>query len=127
MAFATPYDVGMEDSRATLRYLVDLPASISIGGGTKLTCKVRNVSLGGVFIRGPVLPSGTRVALTFGGDDAPEVAVTCTARWTTEDGTGLQFEGLGTVDTHTLARFIRVAARPTGRIPTDAILRNTQR
>lgn len=116
----------MEDSRATLRYLVDLPASISIGGGALLTCKVRNVSLGGVFIRGPVLPSGTRVALTFGGDEAPEVAVTCTARWTTDDGTGLQFEG-NAVDTHTLARFVRVAARATGRIPTDAILRNTQR
>jgi len=113
------------DSRSTLRYAVDLQASISIGGGSPLTCSVRNVSLGGVFIRGPVLPSGTRVALTFGGDQAPEVEVTCTARWTMDDGTGLQFDGLATVDTHTLARFIRVAARPTGRIPTDAILRNT--
>lgn len=114
------------DSRSTLRYAVDLHGSISIGGGSPLICTVRNVSLGGVFIQGPVLPSGTRVALIFGGDAAPEVSVTCTARWTTDDGTGLQFEGAGTVDTHMLARFIRVASHPTGRIPTDAILRTTQ-
>jgi hypothetical protein len=115
------------DSRATLRYAVDLPASIAIGsGGSPLSCTVRNVSLGGVFIRGPLLPSGTRVALTFGAAGSPDIHVTCTARWTTNDGTGLQFEGLGTVDTHMLARFVRVAARPTGRIPTDAVLRRTQ-
>ena len=114
------------DSRATLRYAVDLHGSITIGGGAPLTCLVRNVSLGGVFIRGPVLPSGTRVALTFGAAELPDTVVTCTARWTTNDGTGLQFDGLGTVDTHTLARFVRVAARPTGRIPTDAVLRRTQ-
>ncbi len=114
------------DSRATLRYAVDLRGSITIGGGAPLMCMVRNVSLGGVFIGGPVLPSGTRVALTFGAPGSPEIFAECIARWTTNDGTGLQFAGLGTVDTHMLARFVRVAARPTGRIPTDAVLRRTQ-
>lgn len=89
------------DSRARLRYAV-------------------------VFIRGPVLPSGTRVALSFGTAETPDIVVTCTARWTTNDGTGLQFEGLGTIDTHMRARFVRVAARPTARIRTDAVLRRTQ-
>jgi hypothetical protein len=110
------------DSRSTLRYPIDLPAVMTLGT-TELPCRVRNISLGGVFVRGPTLPIGTHVHLAFGGGPLAEIAGPCTARWHTDEGTGLQFDGLRAVDTLALSKFIRVCARMSGRIPTDAILR----
>lgn len=110
------------DSRSTLRYPVNLEATIQLGG-SELSCRVRNVSLGGVFIRGPSLPIGTRVVLRFGGANLPDIEVACTTRWYTDEGSGLQFESLCAVDTYTLAKFIRASSRLTGKIPTDAVLR----
>ena len=109
------------DSRSTLRYPIELPASMILGT-TEIACHVRNISLGGVFVRGPSLPIGTRVHLAFGGGPLTEIEGMCTARWNTDEGTGLQFDGLRAVDTLTLSKFIRVCARMSGRIPTDAIL-----
>ena len=110
------------DSRTTLRYPVDLSATMTIGG-SELACSVRNLSLGGVFVRGPSLTIGARVKLRFGGPKLPAIEVVCTSCWNTPDGSGLSFDGLHAVDTYTLAKFIRAASRATGRIPTDAILR----
>jgi hypothetical protein len=113
------------DSRSTLRYAIDLPASMRLGTSeltSALPCRVRNISLGGVFIRGPILPIGTKVHLAFGGGPLETIEGPCTARWNTDEGTGLQFDGLRAVDTLSLSKFIRVCARMSGRIPTDAIL-----
>ena len=112
----------MVDTRTTLRYPIDFPARLRIGE-TDLSCRIRNLSLGGAFIIGPTLPIGTRCRLRF---QAPRIDVFdawCIARWTTPDGTGLMFERLAPMDTHQLARFLRSASRVTQRIPTDAILR----
>jgi hypothetical protein len=109
------------DSRSTLRYPIDLPAAMIVGT-TELPCRVRNISLGGVFVRGPSLPIGTKVHLAFGGGPLAEIEGMCTARWNTNEGTGLQFDGLRAVDTLALSKFIRVCARMSGRVPTDAIL-----
>jgi hypothetical protein len=112
----------MTDSRATLRYAVDLPGRLQLGG-TLLACRIRNVSLGGVFVLGPTLTIGTRVLLRFAAPHVPHFEAACVARWHTAEGSGLQFESLRAVDTYALARFIRHASRPTSRLPTDAILR----
>jgi hypothetical protein len=109
------------NARSTLRYAIDLPARMIVGT-TELSCRVRNISLGGVFVRGPSLPIGTRVHLAFGGGALETIEGTCTACWHTEEGSGLQFDGLRAVDTLALSKFIRVCARMSGRIPTDAVL-----
>jgi len=114
------------DSRSTLRYPVDLQATLTIGG-SDFKCSVRNVSLGGVFVRGPSLTIGTRVKLQFSGPKLPDIEAECTTRWNTEEGSGLQFDGLRAVDTYSLAKFIRAGSRATGKIPTDAILRPSDR
>ncbi|MGE3543279.1 MAG: PilZ domain-containing protein [Kofleriaceae bacterium] len=108
------------DSRSTLRYAIDLEGMIAIGN-VQLACRVRNLSLGGAFIKGPCLTIGTRVVLRFGGHQLTEVEAPCTVRWHSLDGSGLAFDGLRAVDTSSLAKFIRSAARATGKIPTDAI------
>lgn len=113
------------DSRSTLRYSIDLPAMMTLGTSTLtsgLPCRVRNISLGGVFVRGPILPIGTQVRLVFGGGPLAEIEGPCTARWNTDEGTGLQFDGLRAVDTLALSKFIRMCARMSGRIPTDAVI-----
>lgn len=110
------------DSRSTLRYPIDLPASMTLGG-SEISCRVRNISLGGVFVRGPNLPIGARVYLKFGGGTLDRIEGSCTACWSTAEGTGLKFDGLRAVETYSLSKFIRMCARLSGRIPTDAILR----
>lgn len=109
-------------SRATLRYPVDLPARVRVGE-TELTARVRNLSLGGVYLVGPALPSGTRCRLRFRTPRHDAFDQWCVARWTTAEGCGLEFEALQPLDAAQLARFIRPAWRPTERMPTDPILR----
>lgn len=112
----------MLDSRATLRYPIDLPARLRVGE-TDLSARIRNLSLGGIYVVGPALPVGTRCRLRFRAPHVDAFDATCVARWTTADGCGLEFEGLQPLDTYQLARFIRQASRATARMPTDAILR----
>jgi hypothetical protein len=114
------------DSRRTLRYPIDLPARLRVGE-TELSARVRNLSLGGVFLCGPTLPIGTRVRLSFKAPRSEAFDGWCITRWTTADGCGLEFEDLQPLDTHQLARLIRASSRVTGRVPTDAILRHLVR
>ena len=112
----------MIDSRTSLRYRLDLPARLRIGK-TEVACRVGNLSTGGVFVVGPSLPAGTRVKLLIRAPFLDNFDPVCIASWCTEFGTGLQFEGLGAVDTYMLARFIGRASRATAPLPTDAVLR----
>lgn len=104
----------MVESRATLRYPVDLPAQLQIGSA-QLSARVRNVSLGGVLLIGPPLPVGTRCRLTFQAPNAEAIDLWCTTRWTRTDGCGLQFDAQQPIDTHQLAQVIRGASRVTNR------------
>ena len=112
----------MVDSRRTLRYPLDLPARLGIAG-TQLSARIRNLSLGGVYLVGPTLPIGTRCRLRFKAPQVEAFEAWCITRWTTADGCGLQFDALQPMDTHQLARFIRSAQRYSARVATDAILR----
>ena len=111
----------MVDSRTTLRYAIDLPARLEIGG-TQLSARILNLSLGGVFVAGPPLPIGTRTRLHVKAPNVPELDLVCIARWTSGDGCGLQFDAAQPIDTAQLAAFIRAAQRATQRLPTDAHL-----
>jgi len=103
----------MVDSRATLRYPIDLPAQLEVGGAALSAC-IRNLSLGGVYLKGPTLPIGTRCRLMFRAPQGDGIEVWCTTRWATDDGCGLQFDAQQ-IDTHQLARVIRGASRVTNR------------
>lgn len=111
----------MVDTRTTLRYPIDFPARLRIGD-SDLSCRLRNLSLGGAFIIGPTLTIGARCRLRFNAPHIDAFDTWCIARWTTPEGTGLMFERLQPMETHQLARLLR-SSRVTQRIPTDAILR----
>lgn len=100
--------------RTTLRYDVELAARIAIRDQL-ITCEVRDVSLGGVFVHGPALTAGTRVSLRFDSEELHGIEVPCIARWHDDRGSGLQFERLGVVDPSTLARLVRTS-RNAGRL-----------
>jgi hypothetical protein len=108
--------------RSTLRHPVHIPATLVLGI-SELGCWVRNVSLGGVFVVGPSLTIGTHAVVRFAAPTLPLIDAACVARWHTDDGTGLRFEGLRALDTYALAKFIRTSSRPTGRLHVSEILR----
>ncbi len=99
------------DSRTAHRYLVDLSGTLLMGS-TVVSCRVANVSLGGVYVRGPAIESGSHITLRFEGPGLPAIETTCTSRWCTDEGTGLAFDGLRSEDSYALSRFVR--ARTTG-------------
>ena len=96
----------------TVRYSIDLPAKLRIGS-TDLSARIRNVSLGGVFIVGPALTIGSRCTITFVAPNGETITSECVSRWTTADGCGLMFDGANTIDEHQLASVIRDASRTT--------------
>lgn len=104
------------DTRSTVRYPIDLAARLRVGE-TELSCRIANLSLGGVYIIGPSLPIGTRCRLRFKGPQREPFDSWCIARWTTPDGCGLQFDSLHAMGTYQLARLIRQASRVTLRMP----------
>jgi len=112
----------MIDTRTTLRYAVDLAGKMRIGD-FELSCRIRNLSRGGVFVVGPAIMVDTRIALKFSAPHLELFDVRCVSRWHDASGTGLAFEALRPIDTYMLAKFIRHASRSTQRIPTDAIPR----
>src|SRR5690349_14845845 len=98
---AAPIETTAMDARTAARFPVDLPATIT-SPEIEVVCAVRNVSLGGVFVHGALLPIETRAVLRFTLPQRRELEVACTARWSTADGTGLQFERLRSVDIYAL-------------------------
>jgi hypothetical protein len=102
------------DSRSTLRFPLDLHGALAIDGSDgDVPCRVRNVSLGGVFVIGPHLTIGARAVVRFGGPGLSTIESPCIARWHDATGTGLQFEGLRAAETYALSKFLRAATRPT--------------
>ena len=111
------------DARTTAQFPLELPATITTTDA-ELTCVVESLSLGGVFVRGANLPIDTKMVVRFTLPHRADLEIACTARWSTKEGTGLQFDGLRAADTYALTRFIRAAGNATTRTPIDKILRN---
>jgi len=108
------------DARTTARFPVELPAVVT-STEAEFSCTVHNLSLGGVFVRGAFLPIDTRVVVRFTLPQRKDLELACTARWSTAEGTGLQFNGLRAADTYALTRFIKSEGRPTSRTPISLI------
>ena len=112
----------MIDTRTTQRYAVDLPGRLVIGE-FEVGCRIRNLSLGGIFVAGPAIMIDTRVVVKFSAPHLQDFEARCLACWNTGDGTGLRFEDLRSIDTYMLAKFIRNASRSTAKFPAVAVLR----
>ena len=92
--------------RAT-RVPIDLPVMVEVGAHVR-EFRASNVSLGGMFIAGTTLEPNTPVSLMFSAPPyLPRLHVACTARWSTEEGTGVRFDDLASESIDRLAELIR--------------------
>lgn len=94
-----------DNRRIATRHPVSLPATLNVAGA-KVTCTLSNLSLGGAFLDTERLPMGQRLQLSFklpGHDDLIETQ--STVRWSTQEGIGVQFDGLRARDVWALNRF----------------------
>jgi hypothetical protein len=94
-----------ENRRIATRHPVAIPATLVVAGA-KITCTLSNLSLGGAFLDTERVPMGASVHLSFklpGHDDVIETQ--STVRWSTQEGIGVQFDGLRARDVWALNRF----------------------
>lgn len=111
------------DARTTAQFHLELPAIVTTSDA-EVTGTIQSLSLGGVFVRGAHLAIDTHAVLRFSLPKRADLEIPCTARWSTADGTGLQFNGLRAADTYALTRYIRAEGNATERTPIDQILRS---
>ena len=69
-------------------------------------CRVKNLSMGGAFVETRKVPMGARVTVWF---RLPlledEIQATGTVRWATDQGIGVQFDGLRARETWALGKY----------------------
>ena len=95
--------------RLQTRHSVEVAAALEVGGEV-IEGQVQNLSLGGAFLAvelppGP-LSTGTRGRITFKipTHDEP-IAVGASVRWVSDEGLGLQFDGLRAREVWSLTKF----------------------
>ncbi len=101
------------------RIEADIAVSIRAdGGGMMSTGRIRNVSLGGVFVEMAPLPFGTELDMTFSLPAGPQRSLRCQGyvAWTTKesperspgmDGVGIRLSGLSVADMRALSEYIK--------------------
>jgi hypothetical protein len=95
-----------DNRRSSTRHDVDIAGRIRVDSEPQ-GCQVKNLSMGGAFVNmGRKLPMGNRVTLWFripGLDN--EIEAAGTVRWATDEGLGIQFDGLRARETWALGKF----------------------
>lgn len=99
----------MTQRRQQTRHPVEVPAALEVES-TELSGQFRNLSLGGAFLaadtRAAELRTGAHGTVTFEipTHDRP-IAVGASVRWTSDEGVGLQFDGLRAGEVWSLNKF----------------------
>ncbi|MEZ4368049.1 MAG: PilZ domain-containing protein [Kofleriaceae bacterium] len=96
-----------DNRRASFRHTVDLPVELSPAeGGAPAERRIGNLSLGGAFVLGEKIAMGRRLKVRFMiPTQADAVEVQATVRWVTDEGIGLQFDGLRARDVWSLGKY----------------------
>lgn len=100
-------DLALADNRRTqTRHAVSLPARFMVDGAPR-PCTVTNLSLGGAAVAaGNRLPMGQRVQIAFQIPTVEEaIEVGATVRWSNDESTGIQFDGLRARDVWALNKY----------------------
>lgn len=91
--------------RSSTRHDVEIPARIQIADAQE-SCEIRNLSMGGAFVAVRKVPMGQRVTVWFRvPTHESEIEATGTVRWATDQGIGVQFEGLRARETWALGKY----------------------
>jgi len=96
-----------DNRRSATRHDVDVPCSFSDGSaGTPTATRLLNLSIGGAFVEAPRLPMGQRVKLSFRVPTQEDtISTDAVVRWATDQGVGVQFDGLRPKDVWALSRY----------------------
>jgi hypothetical protein len=97
-----------ENRRSSTRHDVDLAGTLAVGGAgaPAEACQIKNLSLGGALIAARKLKMGERVHVTFRLPTLEDpIATAAVVRWASDDGVGVQFEGLRARDVWALGKY----------------------
>jgi hypothetical protein len=85
---------------------VNLSAQLTLAEQAPESVQMVNISLGGAFVAFHRVPMGTRLTLSFRIPQIEEAIETmATVRWATDEGIGVQFDGLRAKQTWALTKF----------------------
>ena len=95
-----------DNTRRTARHSVSLPALVTVDGETA-EVTIHNLSLGGAYLEvGRRLAMGMRVHIAFRVPTHEDIIeIGAQVRWTTDDGVGVQFDGLRAREVWALNRY----------------------
>lgn len=95
-----------DNRRSSTRHDVDISARIQVGDAQE-GCQIRNLSMGGAFVATRKLPMGHRVTVWFRiPTHEHEIEAAGTVRWATDQGIGVQFDGLRARETWALGKYL---------------------
>jgi hypothetical protein len=94
-----------DNRRTSTRHVVSLVATLVVEG-TPRTCTMVNLSLGGALITGARFSMGQRVQISFAVPTIAEpIEIGAIVRWSDDQATGLQFDGLRARDVWALNKY----------------------
>jgi hypothetical protein len=103
----------MADNRRTAkRHDVDVACTFTVGDTPAAETRVTNLSVGGAFISFPRLPMGSRVHISFRVPTIESaISIGAVVRWATDEGVGIQFDGLRPKDVWALSKYLESLSR----------------
>jgi len=95
-----------DNRRSATRHDVDIEARFQ-SGSAPVECRIKNLSIGGAFVAVAKLPRGARVKVWFRVPGLEnEIESEGTVRWATDQGVGVQFDGLRARETWALGKYL---------------------
>jgi hypothetical protein len=103
----------MADNRRTAkRHDVDVPCTFTVGETPAVETRVTNLSVGGAFVSTKRLPMGHRCHIIFRVPTVESaISIGAVVRWATDEGVGIQFDGLRPKDVWALSKYLDTLAR----------------
>jgi hypothetical protein len=99
-----------QNRRTQTRFDVSIVTEMTCEGKTS-ECTMVNLSHGGAFMVFPRLPMGTLCKVKFSIPTQPEAIETpAIVRWCTDQGVGVQFEGLRAKEVYALGKYFEQLA-----------------
>jgi len=97
-----------DNRRSSTRHDVDVACTFSPDGtpASAIETRILNLSVGGAFVKSARLAMGARVHISFKVPTQEDtIAIGAVVRWATDQGVGVQFDGLLPKDVWALSKY----------------------